>query len=115
MHTQALSTVSTLGDFLENITLLGLGLLLLIVAIAICQFFVDSISKVFAATSDRIEGGTARRRRRRRARSRKHSHLRIVSRNSAPVESPNAFRALARSVNRPEEQHTGSSGAKRFP
>ncbi len=56
MYTQALSNVSTLGDLLENITFLGLGLLILIVALAICQFFVNSISKVFAETSDRIEG-----------------------------------------------------------
>jgi hypothetical protein len=115
MHTQALSTVSTLGDLLENITFLGLGLLILIVALAICQFFVNSISKVFAETSDRIEGRSTQRKRRRHARSRKHSHLRIVSRNSAPTESPNAFRALARSVNRAQQgQPTGTSGTKRF-
>ncbi len=114
MHTQALSTVSTLGDLLEDIALLGPGLLVLIVAIAICRIFADFVSRIFAATADRIESVTARRKQRRHARSRKHSHLRIVSRNSAPVESPNAFRALARSVNSAEGQPTSSPVTKRF-
>lgn len=115
MHTQLLSIVSSLGDFFENITLLGLGLLIFIVALAICGFFVNNLSKAFEADSDRTDAGFARRQRRRGAASRKYKHLRVVNGNAAPIESPNAFRALARSAHHAEQHPVRSSIPKRFP
>lgn len=115
MHTQLLSTVSSPGDFFENITLLGLGLLIFIVAIAICGFFVNNISKSSEADFDHTEAGLARRQRRRGTTPRKYKHLRVVNGNAAPVESPNAIRALARSAHHAEQHPTGPSLPKRFP
>ncbi len=115
MHTQLLSTVPSLGDFFENITLLGLGLLIFIAAIALCGIFVDNISKAFEAAADRTEAGVVRRQRRRGTPSRKYKHLRVVNGNAAPVELPNAFRALARSAHHAEQHPVSPSFPKRFP
>lgn len=75
----------TASDHLENLVLLGCGLLLLILALALCSFLLDKLSKAFEASADWLERTTARRRKRQRACLKKHyppaaraSHLRAV-------------------------------------
>jgi hypothetical protein len=54
----------TLGDHLENLVLLGCGLLLFILALALCSFLLDKLSKAFGASADWLERKASRRRKR---------------------------------------------------
>jgi len=40
----------TPGDYLENLVLLGLGILVLVLALALCDFLLDKVPRVFKAT-----------------------------------------------------------------
>ncbi len=56
----------TIGDYLENLVLLGCGLLLLILTLALCSFILDKLSKAFEASADWLEHQASRRQKRRR-------------------------------------------------
>jgi hypothetical protein len=104
----------TAGDHLENLALLGCGLLLLVIALSLCSFVLDRLSKVFEASADWLEHRAARRRKRRRACLKKHyppvaraSHLRPVP---SPPDDTLARNALERNA---EAHRAGRSPAVR--
>ena len=76
------SSPPTAGDHLENLMLLSCGLLFLVLALALCSFLFDKLSKARSASADWLARRAARRRR--RARLKKYyppvrsSHLRLV-------------------------------------
>ena len=101
------------GDHLENLALLGCGFLLLFLALALCDFVLDKLSKAFEASADWLEYRAARRQRRRRTCLKKHypapasaSHLRVVP--PAPDDS-RARDALARNA---DAHRAGPSAAR---
>ena len=97
----------TASDHLENLVLLGCGLLLLILALALCSLLLDKLSKAFEASADRLEQLAARRRKRRRACLKKqHSPAARASHLRAVPPPPND--SLARSaLERHAEAHRG--------
>ena len=104
----------TLGDHLENLVLLGCGLLLFILALALCSFLLDKLSKAFGASADWLERKASSRRKRRRTSLKKHyppparhSHLRAVP--TTPDDSL-ARNALQRNA---EAHQTGRVAAVR--
>jgi hypothetical protein len=54
----------TVGDILEDLILIGCGLLILVLALALCSFIFDKLSKARSASADWLERRAARRRRR---------------------------------------------------
>ena len=109
-----LASAPTVGDHLENLVLLCCGLLLFILALALCSFVLDKLSKAFEASADWLEHQASRRQRRRRTCLKKHypsaaraSHLRALP--SLPDDSL-ARNALQRNA---EAHHTGRAAATR--
>lgn len=76
------SSAPTVGDHLENLVLLGCGLFILVIALALCSFLFDKLSKARSAGADWLEQRAARRRRRTCLKKYyppvRSSHLRIV-------------------------------------
>jgi len=76
------SSASTVGEHLENLILLGCGLFILVIALALCSFLFDKVSKARSASADWLEQRTARKRRRTCLKKYyppvRGSHLRIV-------------------------------------
>ena len=74
----------TPGDYLENLVLLGLDILVLVLALALCDFLLDKVPRVFKATVAQA-GSSATRRRPRRRGLKKHrpairvAHLSVVA------------------------------------
>lgn len=108
------SAAPTAGDHLETLVLLGCGLLLFILALALCRFLLDQLSKAFEASADWLEHSAARRRKRRRTCLKKHyppparaSHLRAVP---SPPDDTLARNALERHA---EAHRTGRVSAGR--
>ena len=102
------------GDHLENLVLLGCGLLLLVLALALCSFLLGKLSKAFEASADWLEQRAARRRKRRRACLKKHyppaaraSRLRAVP---SPQDDSLARNALERHA---EAHRAGRASAPR--
>lgn len=100
----------TVGDLLENLVLIGCGLLLLVLALALCSFLFDKISKVRSASAAWLERRSARRRH--RTCLKKYyppvhsSHLRIVP----PPDDPIARNALRRAA---EAHHVSKTSPSR--
>ncbi|HKC65705.1 MAG TPA: hypothetical protein VKB86_18835 [Pyrinomonadaceae bacterium] len=90
------------GDLLENLVLIGCGLLILVLALALCSFLFDKISKARSASASWLERRAARRRRRTCLKKYyppvRNSHLRIVP----PPDDSIAHNALRRAA---EAQH----------
>lgn len=91
-----------IGDHLENLVLLGCGLLLLVLALALCSFVFDRLSKAFEASADWLERMASSRRKGRRTCLKKHhppaarySHLRAVP---SPPDDSLARNALQRNA-----------------
>lgn len=89
------SSTPTLGDHLENLVLLGCGILILVIALALCDFLFGKLSIACSASADRLDRKATRRQKRRRtclknhyAPAARHPHLRAV-----PPPSPNDARA----------------------
>ena len=88
----------TVGDHLENLVLICCGLLIFILALALCSFLFDKISKVSSASVGWLEQRAARRRRRTCLKKYyppvRSSHLRIVP----PPDDSLARNALRRAA-----------------
>lgn len=88
----------TVGDLLEDLVLIGCGLLILVLALALCSFIFDKLSKTRSTTTEWLERKTARRRRRTYLKKYyqpvRKSHLRIVP----PQDNPLARNALRRAA-----------------
>lgn len=95
-----LSSAPTVGDHLENLVLLSCGFLIFILALALCSFLFDKVSKARSASVGWLERRAARRRRRTCLKKYyppvRSSHLRIVA---PPADSlaRNALRRAAES------------------
>lgn len=98
------SSAPTVFDHLENLVLLGCGLFILVLALALCSFLFDKLSKAHTASADWLERRAARRRRRTCLKKYyppvRSSHLRIVP----PTDNSLAQGALKRNA---EAHQTG--------
>jgi hypothetical protein len=105
MHLSLALFVSTptLGDHLENLVLLGCGLLILVVALALCSYLLNKLSRACSASADWLDGKATRRQKRRRTCLKKHyapparhPHLRAVP--PPPADDSLARNALHRNA-----------------
>ena len=98
------SSAPTVGDHLENLVLLGCGLFIFVIALALCSFLFDKLSKARSASAGWLERRAARRRRRTCLKKYyppvRSSHLRIVP----PTDDLLARKALRRNA---ESHQTG--------
>ena len=105
------SSPPTAGDHLENLVLLGCGLLFLVIALALCSFLFDKLSKAHTPSADWLERRTARRRRRTCLKKYyppvRSSHLRIVQ----PTDNSLAQGALTRNAEAHQTSDAPSSKA----
>lgn len=67
MNTHALMLISTVSNYFMNIYLLGVGLFLIIVALAICSYLLECLTRAFDATCNWLEYKLYRRKVRRRS------------------------------------------------
>jgi hypothetical protein len=108
----------TIGDHLENLVLLGCGLLIFILALALCSFLFDKISKVRSASVGWLEQRAARRRRRTCLKKYyppvRSSHLRIVPPPADDSLASNALRRNAESHQRGVAPSTKAAPALRL-
>jgi hypothetical protein len=93
-----LAPALTVGDLLENLVLIGCGLLMLVLALALCSFLYDKISRACSASAGWMERRAARRRRRTCLKKYyppvRGSHLRVVP----PQDDSSARNALLRAA-----------------
>lgn len=103
--------MTTVGDFLENLILICCGLLILVLALALCSFLFDKISKARSATAGWLGRRAARRRRRTCLKKYyppvRSSHLRIVP----PPDDSTARNALRRAAEAHHVTQTSPSRA----
>lgn len=86
----------TLGDHLENLVLLGLGIIVLVLTLVVCDFLLDKLPLVFKATAAAQAGSNAARRRpRRRCLKKHHSEVRVAHLSVVASDEPCAREALA--------------------
>lgn len=101
MYLPLSSSAPAIGDHLENLVLLGCGLLILVLALALCSFLFDKLSKARSAGADWLERRTARKRRRKCLKKyyppARSSHLRIVPPLADDSLASNALRRNAES------------------
>ena len=94
-----LAPAPTVGDLLENLVLIGCGLLILVLALALCSFLFDKLSKARWASAGWLERRAARRRRRTCLKKYyppvRGSHLRVVP---PPQDDSSARNALRRAA-----------------
>ncbi len=100
----------TVGDFLEDLVLIGFGLLIFVLALALCSFIFDKLSKARSASADWL-GRRAARRRRRTCLKKYYppaggSHLRVVQ----PPDDTLARNALRRAA---EAHHLAQASPSR--
>jgi hypothetical protein len=92
------SSTLTVGDHLENLVLLCCGLFILVIALTLCSFLFDKVSKARSASADCLEQRAARKRRRTCLKKYyppvRSSHLRIVP----PPDDSLARNALRRAA-----------------
>lgn len=95
MNAHASMLITTASDYFVNIYLLGVGLFLIIVALAICSYLLECLTRAFDATCNWLEYKLYRRKVRRRS-------LAYLERNSyrprpinAPHPSPTAVNAAS--------------------
>ncbi len=108
----------TVGDHLENLVLIGCGLLILIIALTLCSFLFDKISKARSASADWLKRRAARRRRRTCLKKYyppvRSSHLRIVPPPADDSLASNALRRNAESHQRGVSPSTKAAPALRL-
>lgn len=101
----------TVGDFLENLVLICCGLLILALALALCSFIFDKLSRARSASTVWLERRAARRRRRTCLKKYyppvRGSHLRIVP----PSDDTLAQGALRRAAEAHHVTQTSQSRA----
>lgn len=99
------------GDLLENLVLIGCGLLILVLALALCSFIFDKLSKVRSASARWLERRAARKRRRTCLKKYyppvRSSHLRVVP----PPDDSLARNALRRAAEAHHVTRTSPSPA----
>lgn len=106
------TSVPTFGDHLENIVVLGCGILILVLALAIVRFLLNMLSRACAASADWLEHKRTRRQRARRTCLKKYyppvhsSHLRLVP----PQDDSLARNALRRAA---EAHYTAQASPSR--
>ena len=112
------SSAPTIGDHLENLVLLGCGLLILVLALALCSFLFDKLSKARSAGADWLEHRAARKRRRTCLKKyyppARSSHLRIVPPPADDSPAQGALRRNAESHQRGVAPSTKPSPALRL-
>lgn len=95
------SSAPTIGDHLEDIVLLCCGLLILVLALALCSLVFDKLSKARSVGADWLERRAARKRRRTCLRKYhppvRRSHLRVVPQPADDSPARNALRRNAES------------------
>jgi hypothetical protein len=100
----------TVGDLLEDLILIGCGLLILVLALALCSFIFDKLSKACSASVGWMERRAARRRRRTCLKKYyppvRGSHLRVVP----PPDDSLARNALRRAA---EAHHVAQTSPSR--
>lgn len=89
-------TPLTLDDHLESIFLLGVGFLLIILALIVCDWLLNGFSKAFEASADWLEHKSARRRRKRAVLRKHYPPLRVIHSNQP--ETSLAHDALRRNA-----------------
>ena len=108
------SSAPTIVDYLENLVLLGCGLLILVLALALFSFLFDKLSKARSASADWLKRRAARRRRRTHPKKYyppvRRSHLRIVP---PPADDTLAQSALRR--NAESHQTVAAASTKAVP
>jgi len=101
----------TVGDFLENLVLIGCGLLVLVLALALCSFIFDKLSRACSASAVWLKRRAARRRRRTCLKKYyppvRRSHLRVVP----PSDDTLARNALRRAAEAHHVTRTSQSRA----
>jgi hypothetical protein len=104
------SSAPTVGDHLENLVLLGCGLFIFVIALALCSFLFDKVSKARSASADWLKQGAARKRRHTCLKKYyppvRSSHLRIVP----PPDDSLARNALRRAA---ESHHVAQASPTR--
>jgi len=86
-------------DHLENLLLIGIGLILFIFALIVCDALLRGASKAFEASADWLEHKSAKRRKRRASLRKYYPPLRVVHSQSEPINtSLLAHDALRRSA-----------------
>lgn len=61
MNAQMLLVSPTLGDHLENLLLLGTGLLIFVLTLVVCDFVVSEIGRILKASRERLENKCGKR------------------------------------------------------
>jgi hypothetical protein len=101
----------TVGDFLENLVLIGCGLSVLVLALALCSFIFDKLSRARSASAGWLKRRAARRRHRTCLKKYyppvRSSHLRVVP----PPNDSLARNALRRSAEASHVTRTSPSRA----
>ncbi len=87
----------TLDNHFENLLLLGVGFILIIFALIVCDAVMGGFSKVFEASTDWLEHKSARRRRKRAVLRKHHPPLLRVIHSNQP-ETSLAHDALRRNA-----------------
>ncbi len=88
-----------LDDHLDNLLLLGVGIIFIIFALIVCNWLVSGFSKAFEASADWLEHKSARRRRKRAVLRKHYPPLRVVHSRSEQIDtSLLAHDALRRSA-----------------
>jgi len=94
-------TPPTLDDHLENLLLLGIGFILIIFALIVCEALLSGFSKAFEASAEWLELKSTRRRRKRAILRKHYPPLRVI--HSTQPETSLANDALRRNA---EAHHT---------
>lgn len=92
------ASAPTLGDHLENLVLLGCGILILVITLSLCEFLFDKLSKACSASADWLDGKATRRQKRRRTCLKKHYTPPARHPHIRAVPHPPANDALARNA-----------------
>ena len=76
-----------LDDHLDNLLLLGVGIIFIIFALIVCNWLVSGFSKAFEASADWLEHKSARRRRKRAVLRKHYPPLRVVHSRLEPIDT----------------------------
>ncbi len=95
----------TLDNHFENLLLLGVGFILIIFALIVCDALLNGFSKAFEASADYLEHKSVRRRRKRAVFRKHYPPLRVVHSNQPETSlAHNALRRNAEAHLTPQAQ-----------